>query len=114
MRLLRPRSCGGLRVVVAILLLGFLVVSCEELPTGGPVTTGAGDTTSSEVSVPATDTLPTSPTLPPTPTTEPLSTSSEERLPNGHIKACGIIKDVWVDGGVRKLKIDWKRFRPDG
>ena len=36
-----------------------------------------------------------------------VSTSSEEVLPNGHIKACGIIKEVWSDGGTHKITIDY-------
>lgn len=35
------------------------------------------------------------------------STSSEQVLPNGHIKACGIIKEVWVEGSTRKITIDY-------
>jgi hypothetical protein len=109
MRLSSLRTRRGV-LVVATLLLGLFALSCEELTTSGPATTVAGETTSTEVSIPATlatDAPPTSATLPAPPTTAPLSTSSEERLPDGHIKACGIIKDVWMDGSVRKLKIDY-------
>jgi hypothetical protein len=111
MRLLPLWSCR-LSVVAVAMLIGLGLGGCEEINTGGPATTGTGvgDTTSTEAPVSSTDTLPPATTLPPTPTTEPLSTSSEERLPNGHIRACGKIEDVWIDGGVRMLKIDYVDF----
>ena len=113
MRLLPKRTCWGLMVAALTILIGSMLASCDDLATrdDGAVTTGgAGDTSSTEALVSSTDTLAPTTTVPPTPTTEPLSTSSEERLPSGHIKACGIIDDVWMDGGVRKLKIDYVDF----
>lgn len=47
-----------------------------------------------------------------TSTTEALS-SAERRLPNGHIKAMGYIKDVWEAGGKRWIKIDYAEMVTD-
>jgi hypothetical protein len=35
---------------------------------------------------------------------------SEELTASGRIKACGLIKDAWTDGGVNKIKIDYVDF----
>jgi hypothetical protein len=52
-----------------------------------------------------------------TTTTEAASTgttikvdASETLTSGGRIKACGIIKEVWMDGGTRKIKIDYVDF----
>ena len=61
----------------------------------------SGETTSTDVMISTTTSTPAAST-----TTVSVA-SSEELLPNGNIKACGLITDVWMDGSVRKLKIDY-------
>lgn len=36
--------------------------------------------------------------------------ASEDLMSNGDIKACGVITEVWMDGGTRKLTIDYVDF----
>lgn len=104
-------SRWGLLIVTMVMIMGFAVAGCDDLiTTQSSATVTDGVTVSSEVASSSTDTLAPTTTLPPPPTTEALSTTSEERLPNGHIKACGIIDDVWVDSGVRKLRINYVDF----
>lgn len=54
----------------------------------------------------------TTTTVLPSTSTSPLRgggtlSSAETRVRNGHIKAMGFIKRVWVEGGTRKLEIDY-------
>jgi hypothetical protein len=103
-------------IIALAVLLGSSIVGCDEFAVtdGGAVgtaaTTLAGDTSTSETPVSIPDTLVSVSTLPsPTVSAEVLA-SSETLLPDGHIKACGIIKDVFLDGNVRKLSIDYVDF----
>lgn len=112
----RKRGYRGLVFAIAALLIVLLAIGCSDLPgtgttTGGDTTVVGGtttlgsDTTTGGVT---TTTLAPATTLPPpvTVTTEKLS-SAEERLASGHVKATGLIDDVWVTGGVRHLRIDY-------
>ncbi len=109
---------SGLAVLLTVALSGVIAlaaVGCDglggtsdttegaETTLPGAVTTEMGETTTSE--------LGTTTTLPSAVTVTTLSVdASEELLPSGRVKACGIIKEVWMDGGVRKLKIDYVDF----
>jgi hypothetical protein len=101
-------------VVALVAILGLAAAGCNELKTvdtGASVVTPATGVTTTEAGVTTTvGSVPTT-TLTPasTPTTVALA-SSESLLSNGHIKACGIIKEVSVTGGVRHLKIDYVDF----
>lgn len=118
------RGYRGLVFVIAALVVVLMAVGCAPISgtdttagagtTAGGVTTVPPDETTTTLGVsttttvaPVTTSAPTT-TLPPavTTTTEKLS-SAEERLGNGHIKATGLIDDVWVTGGVRHLRIDY-------
>ena len=100
-------------VAAVALVLAIGALGCDELTTGGStVPTGEVDvSTSSEPPAPSTEVLPTTTTGPlvSTVTTVPLA-SSESLLPSGHIRACGLIKEVWEDGSGRHLKIDYVDF----
>jgi hypothetical protein len=69
-------------------------------------------TTSSvpQVSPPSTS-VTTTTTVPPSSTTTTVAaeglSSAETLLPSGRIKAMGFVKRVWVDGGTRRLEIDY-------
>jgi hypothetical protein len=111
-----PKSRCWLSLAVALALaLGLAAIGCADLDTAegttgtmNPgslpgVTTTEVQATTTTVAAPTT-TSGSSATASHTPVT---NTSSESVAPDGHIKACGIIKEVWVDGGVRKIKIDY-------
>jgi hypothetical protein len=118
------RGYRGLILAIVALLVVLIAAGCSHLSgtdtTAGVVTTAGGVTTlppgdttttpgvaTTTTMAPVTTLAPTT-TLPPatTATTEKLS-SAEERLASGHIKATGLIDDVWVSGGVRHLRIDY-------
>jgi len=114
MRKVLGSGCWIWSALALVAALGIAAAGCNQLqtvdtgtggvtPVTGVTTTEAGVTTTAVVA-PTTTLTPAS-----TPTTVALA-SSETRLPNGHIKACGIIKEVWVTGGVRHLKIDYVDF----
>jgi hypothetical protein len=105
-----------LRALVLMLVVGLMVLvvtGCEDLGGGGGTdtsltdvsvtdevsTTEAGGTSTSE----ATETT----AAPSTPTT---LASTERQLPSGNITSMGYIDDVWIDGGVRYLSIDYCEF----
>jgi hypothetical protein len=116
--LLGSRSWGWIGVALAV-SLGLATVGCAPIVpngTGSTMDTSAatvvgGDTTTTTVLALTTTTVAPTTTVSSvhTVTTEKLA-SSETRLPNGHIKASGIIKQVWEAGGVRYLKIDYVDF----
>src|SRR5512139_2784263 len=89
----RVMPVAALAVVLALGALG-----CNEVQTGGgTIPMGVIDSSpSTGPSVSSTEAPTTSTTAPPVSTvaTVPLA-SSESLLPNGHIKACGLIKEVW-------------------
>ncbi len=117
------RRYWSLVAAVSTLLVIGTAVSCSDLPgtettaggdttiVGDTTTLGVGDTTTEAVTtttlVPSTTLAPTTTLLPATTTTTEHLSTSEERLPSGHIKALGFIKDVWVDASGRHLKIDY-------
>jgi hypothetical protein len=124
MRLRHRRGYQGLAFAIAALLVVLMAVGCSDLPgtgttaggaaptipgattTGPPasdVTTTAGVETTTTLA-PLTTLAPTT-TLPPAVTTSSLSTA--ETVVGGHIVAMGFIDRVWVDGGVRHLRIDY-------
>lgn len=98
-------------VLAPVLVLGAL--GCDGLQTAESVVFPSSEvdvSTVVEPSTPSTDVLPTTTGLVvSTVTTVPLA-SSESLLPTGHIRACGLIKEVWEDGGGRHLKIDYVDF----
>jgi hypothetical protein len=101
-------------VVALVAVVGLAAAGCTELGTSGTdttvVTTVVGDTTT-EAGVTTTTAPAVTTTLAPATTSSTIKVdASEELLANGHVKACGIIKEVWMDGGVRKLKIDYVDF----
>lgn len=120
MRLQRVFIARGMIAVALALLVGVVGVGCDDLtqseggaidllPTSSSDTGVEGDsTTSTQPAVSSTDGLVAPTTAPPatTPTTQALS-SAETLLPNGHIKAAGIIDDAWQDAGGRHLRIDY-------
>ena len=75
-----------------------------ELTTSTSAEPVTGDSTTTTAVVEETTTSSTVPGE--TTTTEKLSTA-EQRLANGHIKAMGYIKKVWVQGGKRYISIDY-------
>ncbi len=112
MRPLTISSRWPLLVAALALLLALIALGCDELTTGGSIVpTVEGDVgTSAESTVSSADVLPTTTgPLVSTATTAPLA-SSESLLPSGHIRACGLIKEVWEDGSGRHLKIDYVDF----
>jgi hypothetical protein len=113
-------------MVIVSLMLVLMTLGCTDLQgtsnqtggtaadqtTAGSVTTVTMETTTT-VAVATTDMLPATTTSaqPPQSTTSTSALSSaEERLPNGNIKAMGYIDKVWVDGGVRHIRIDYAEF----
>ena len=107
MRQLVKSNAWVLAVVVLVAVFGLAAAGCTSLSSTG--TTGAG--------VATTITGATIPELGATTTAASASTgttihvdASEQLLPSGLIKACGIIKQVKVVGGVRKLTIDYVDF----
>ncbi len=93
-------------VLALAVMIGLAVTGCAgsgEATTVSPSTTSAGVTTTSEMAS-------TSTAAPASTTTTVEVGASEELLPDGNIKACGIITDVWMDGTTRKLKIDYVDF----
>jgi hypothetical protein len=129
----RGRQVKKLRLaamlLVAWLLTALLLVTAAGCGSGGGATTappstqvsttssttasGAGGTqrtsaTVPEVSAVTTTTLATTTSASTTSTTAASELSSAEtRLSNGHIKAMGYVKRVWVDGTGRHLEIDY-------
>lgn len=114
---------GAAAVVLAVtLVLALGIVGCgEDEGTIIPEisTTGSLETTSTTsldtTTVPSTESPTT--TEPPTTTTEPSTTTTTEQLssaetllPDGTIKAAGFIDRVWVEDGVRYLRIDYVEF----
>ena len=88
--------------VVALGTPGCTDLSAEE-GTGASSTSAllAGETTSTDALVSTTTSVSAT-------TTTALSVAaSEELLPNGNIRAIGFIRDVWMDGSVRMLEIDY-------
>ena len=120
-----PKRFVGRLLLPALLtmVLAAVLAGCGR---GGPTTTQAVTTaTSPNTSVPATSSVTTSsvPQVSTTSTTAITTTTArsgttatgrggelstaESLLPNGHIRAMGFIKRVWVDGGTRRLEIDY-------
>lgn len=93
------------------MLVSLAVVACEDLG-GGPVELTAVTDTSVSVDTSSSDTVTSLETTESTSGSGTATTlaSTEEVLPNGHIKSMGYIKDVWVEGGVRRLSIDYCEF----
>jgi hypothetical protein len=110
-----PKSIAWIWMVVALVaVVGFAAAGCTKLSgtdgTGTSGTTTASDVTSTEAGA-TTTVAAASTTLAPAGTATTIKVdASEELLSNGHIKACGLIKEVWVAGGVRKIKIDYVDF----
>ena len=122
-RLLLAASVGALAIVLALLAVAcgggtsttttaFTQPDETTMTTGlpGELTTSTsaepvtGDSTTTTAVVEETTTSSTVPGE--TTTTEKLSTA-EQKLANGHIKAMGYIKKVWVQGGERYISIDY-------
>jgi hypothetical protein len=101
-------------VVALVVVLVLAAAGCTKL--SGTSSTVSGGTTevsgaTTTATAPTTTAVSASTTTPPASITTPVTTTSSETItPDGHIKACGIIKEVWVSGGVRKLKIDYVDF----
>lgn len=100
------RIAAGL---VVLCCLGLAAVGCTDLE---ETTTVSEVTTTTTVEAVTTTTEPASTTTvaPASSTTTVHVDASEQLLPSGHITACGIITEVWVDGSTRKLKIDYVDF----
>ncbi len=101
-----------LLAVVVVAVLGLAVAGCNDL---SPVVTDSSATdtgvTTTEVGVATTAALETTTTEAPVVATTTVEVGASETLTSsGTIKACGVIKEVWVDGGVRKIKIDYVDF----
>jgi hypothetical protein len=99
-----------LALALALLAVGMSVAlaGCNEL---GATTTSETKTTEGGVtSTVATDMPSTTTEVSAGPTTTIKVDASEELMANGHITACGIITEVWMDGSTRKLKIDYVDF----
>jgi hypothetical protein len=100
--------------VVLIAVLGLAVAGCTNLD--GTDGTGVGGTTTvfgattTEAGVTTTAPAVTTTLTPVSVVTPSTISTSEELLPNGHIRVCGIIKQVKESGGVRSLKIDYVEF----
>lgn len=98
-------------VIIAISMLSVAVAGCTNLDetTTVPdeVTTTEGETTTTLEPVSSTTT--TTEASAGTSTTIKID-ASEDLLSSGHIRACGIITGVWMDGSTRKLEIDYVDF----
>ena len=109
MRAQRVYGSLGIPTIALVLLLGLTGVGCDDLSsTDESATTLIEGTSSTEAGVSSTEVPSSVTTAAPatTPTTQALS-SAETLLPNGHIKAAGIIDDAWQDASGRHLRIDY-------
>ncbi len=103
-----PSWCGrASAAVLLVVLVSLAVVGCADLSG----TTTVSETTTSESGVTTTaEAVSTTSEAPASPTTTMQVDASEQLLASGHVTACGIITEVWVDGSIRKLKIDYVDF----
>jgi hypothetical protein len=111
MRLLGRSRSWALLVVALVAVMGLAALGCTEVggtDTGGTTTLPGTATTEAGATTTVADT--TSTTAPASTATTVKVDASEELLSDGNIKACGIITEVWMDGSVRKLKIDYVDF----
>lgn len=95
----------GVVALALVLVLG--IAGCDDL--SGPEDSESTSTSALAEETTSTDTVSsTTTTSAPAPTTTTVSVgASEELLPSGNIKAYGYITDVWMDGAVRRLQIDY-------
>lgn len=95
-------------ILVVAVAMSLTFVGCNDLSETTTIpevtTTEAGTSTTAEPE----DTTTTE--APAGPATTIKVDASEDLLSNGHIRACGIITEVWTDGGTRKMKIDYVDF----
>lgn len=101
-------------VVASVSVLALAALGCTDLSqqqgTDGSDTPGLlqEETLSTDASVSTTTSVPPTTTSVTSPATTTVSiASSEDLLPNGNIQACGFIKNVWIESGVRMLQIDY-------
>lgn len=107
MRRSSARTFWGALAVVVALAIG--VVGCgTPLVDESTTTAASAATTTTEAATTTTEAPSTTTTTEVLATTTTVSVAySEELLANGNIQAIGLITDVWMDGSVRKLKIDY-------
>jgi hypothetical protein len=111
MRLLGRSRSWVLLVVALVVVMGFAALGCTEVggtDTGGTTSLPGTATTEAGTATTVADTTAT--TAPASTATTVKVDASEELLSDAHIKACGIITEVWLDGATRKLKIDYVDF----
>ena len=107
-----------LHILAPLMLVMMLSLAPGGCGDAGTVTsTSAADVDTTVTTEVATTTSPVEPTSTSVSSTVPsssgsavASTSSEEVLPNGNIRACGIIREVWDDEGTHKITIDYVDF----
>lgn len=105
MRRSSARTFWGALAVAFVLAIG--VVGCGDPFVDESTTTVASvATTATEAATTTTEASTTTTEAPSTTTTVSVA-YSEELLANGNIQAVGLITDVWMDGSVRKLQIDY-------
>lgn len=95
-----------------VFLLGMTAIGCDTLDDGDAGDDGLADvTTTSGAEAPEPgDTTTTSVEPSPPSSTATTLASTEEVLPNGHIRSMGYIDDVWEDSDGRHLSIDYAEF----
>jgi len=111
MRSVAGFTSGTRRIAVGLVVLcalGVAVAGCtdlEETTTVSEMTTTTMEAVTTTVEPASTTTEASA-----SPTTTVHVDASEQLLPSGHITACGIVTEVWMDGSTRKLKIDYVDF----
>lgn len=94
-------------IVLGTIVVGGVVLLAACGGGGSSSSTAVPSTSSSTTSSTTTTTLASSSTTSSTTTSTTALSSAEQVLPNGHIKALGYVKNVWVSAGTRKLSIDY-------
>lgn len=104
----------GILIVLLVGLLGLAGLGCEKLGEEGSTTVTATEPSTTSTLLGTVTSEESATTTTEGSTTESITTttlaSTEEVLPNGHIKSMGYIDDVWVDSDGRHLSIDYCEF----
>lgn len=110
MKCVKKAVAWTLSILLLVGALGLVSLGCESLDGGDTETTEVPDVTSTSATDVSengeTTSSATEATSSPASTVTTLA-STEEVLPNGHIRSMGFIDDVWMDPSGRHLSIDY-------